>query len=153
MCESGATWRERALLSRRPRSLPPSPPWWRSRRSWKPAETKPRRPSEGGSLGGPRAATTGTARPAPPPHLKGPFWEEKKEKKKKEGKKETLSGRLLLPEAGEHQGHSVRWTQSRSWATFGCCRARENPPPKPGQITFFFFFFWVFRLAELCRRA
>ena len=26
-------------------------------------------------------------------------------------------------------------------------------PTKHGQITFFFFFFWVFRLAELCRRA
>lgn len=34
--------------------------------------------------------------------------------------------------------------------------ARDNVPQiltKRGQITFFFFFFWVFRLAELCRRA
>lgn len=34
--------------------------------------------------------------------------------------------------------------------------ARDNVPrilTKRGQITFFFFFFWVFRLAELCRRA
>lgn len=99
VCELGATWREQELLSRQPRSLPPSLPWWRSLRSWRPAKTNPRRGQHGGSLRDhARPQRWQRVRRSPP---EGPFWVEKR--RKRGGPFQAAASR-----ARGTPGHSVR---------------------------------------------
>jgi len=95
VCESGATWRERELLSRQPHSLPPSLPWWHSLHSWRPAETENQR--HGGREEG---ASSGAA------------W----------GRSNGSSPAQPLPSRGRQGGGGEpKRRPRRTWVTFGRC--------------------------------